>query len=229
MDEIETRPVWDPERREWVRWADMDADDVERLLGKRVLADPDHAVKPAKKKKRETRRPRAVAVRMSWWDLTVIAWRQFMTAFLFLLIATPVWVIASGTDDQTMGWTIITTVIAMILLPGAYAPWYAVAGFVPFWVLYAVVTQLLLGGHFTGGEPWIGNGGEPGHRWILFWIWLFCVYPFVRGIWHQQAWIRERKAGIPRHRTTKHPWALAATAAGMAAMTHYLVRGKKKG
>src|SRR5579863_7840343 len=128
MDEIEMKPIWDPERREWVRWADMDADDVERLLGKRDLADPDDDQEPAGEEAEEEGTTLALTVRMSWWGTTVIAWRQFMTAFLFLLIATPVWVIASGTDGQTMRWALIIAFVAMVLLPGAYAPWYTVVG-----------------------------------------------------------------------------------------------------
>jgi len=34
MNEIETRPVWDPERKVWRRWADMSPEDVERLGNK---------------------------------------------------------------------------------------------------------------------------------------------------------------------------------------------------
>jgi hypothetical protein len=112
---------------------------------------------------------------------------------------------------------------ACLLLPTAclmsiYAPWYTILGTLPFWVFYAAVTSITF-----------GLSDRPSVQWEAAWIFLWYLYPLVRGFFHIMQWDRERKAKVPYHRVTKHPWAAAAASAAVAIGAHHTFgqRGKR--
>ncbi len=144
--------------------------------------------------------------------------------FLAFLLVVPLWALCSGREEMTR-LSVWAAVLLYIPLFSCYAPWYLVLGTIPYWLLYAVVSATCFGGWSSGGGL-IGNE-QPGDAWVFFWLWMWSVYPLLRGIWHHWKWIEEGEAGLPKHKVTNHPAALAAVSLGMMVGLHYLFSRNK--
>ena len=137
---------------------------------------------------------------------------RLMAAVIMLLLALPLLFLATG--DRRIEGTVMLLAIPETLLMLVYAPWYTLLGLVPYWYAWAAIHG-----------RW--HGSYTSERSIVMGIWVWSLYPLLRGLCHNARWERERKTGKPNHRVTKHPWLLTATALGIATGATYLDRPSK--
>lgn len=139
---------------------------------------------------------------------------RLMAAVIMLLLALPLLFLATG--DRRIEGTVMLLAIPETLLMLVYAPWYTLLGLVPYWYAWAAIDGLAYGSYTS-------------ERSIVMGIWVWSLYPLLRGLCHNARWERERKAGKPNHPTTRHPVALGVASIGAAMAGHYFFRRGKKG
>ena len=152
--------------------------------------------------------PRTRSVVQGVGNWLMMALLAFLLLFPPCVMAHPVW---------EMRQLFLILMIPTMFVAAIYAPWYIILSMILFWILWAAASAIRYG------------SGHPPTTWTALWFWMWTLYPFVRGILHILQWERERKAGLPNHRVTKHPVALGLTSLGIAVGSHYIAKhGKKK-
>jgi hypothetical protein len=106
-------------------------------------------------------------------------------------------------------------IIPVMFVMVKYAPWYTMLSVIPFWIFYAAVSTIEYG------------TSHPSAAWRAFWIWLWTLYPLLRGIQLNLQWEEDRSDGVNNRPLVKHPHLLALTSAGLLVGTHYALKGKK--
>jgi hypothetical protein len=135
-------------------------------------------------------------------------------AFLVLasLLAVPAWFLATGGEEA--GRLSLLLMVPTVLLMACYAPWYTLLTVFPFWILYGVASGIEHGTAYVG------------HAWMVGWFLAWSLYPVLRGMGHVLQWDSERRKGVPNHRITEHPWALAGLSALVAMGGHYAFKDR---
>lgn len=140
-----------------------------------------------------------------------------MMGVLFGVLVGPIICIVMKVDPI---WVVILY-IPIICLLGKYAPWYITVGFPVFIFLWTAVTagwSSMMYDKLATFDP----------TQFACWCWCFCLYPIGRGFYHIAEWEKDRKACLPNHHTTEHPYILGLVAAGELVGTHYAFKSDHK-
>jgi hypothetical protein len=135
-----------------------------------------------------------------------------MMAVLPLLFLLPVCTIAYPFGLKQI---FLVAMVLLLFFWSMYAPWYTILTLVPFLFLYAATSAVIYGNRHTPVS------------WTAFCFCVWTLYPFVRGMGHFLGWEKERKAGLPNHRVSKHPWLLFGTSLLMTTGIHYMGKSSK--
>jgi hypothetical protein len=132
---------------------------------------------------------------------------RLMALVVMLFLVMPLVSVATGDG----GYFPLVLVVMEACLAAVYAPWYTLLMTVPFLYAWAAVGGIAYGTHF------------PPEWWVIG-IWVWSLYPMLRGLYHVTRWEKERKAYRPNHAVSQHPWALAATSVLVAIGGHYALK-----